>query len=220
MVKKGQLLFKGDKRPKKKSRKKRKDLGDETVLEVDDGERIKNKNLAHDFVDSKSPRKAAVGPTLKDGSGRITTSGTVVTGHNTKFEKEISIGDAVLINLNLPDNKQMEELRVVTMRLSDGSLNLSSAFSQNIKKPQIFRYVSKPRNIEQEERKEEQKKKELEKQKNVHSFDIYGKNLVYREKTETGSYRLKQQQHTTTSSDKTRGDLLDFRSKRSSDKYC
>jgi len=219
MVKKGQLLFKGDKRPKKKNRKKRKGLGDETVVEVDEdeGKRIKNKNLAHDLVGLKAPG-IAVGPTIKDGSGRITTSGTVVTGLNTKFEKEISIGDAVLVIINLPDNEQMEELRVVTMRLSDCSLNLSSAFSQNIKKPQIFRYVSKPRNIEQEQRKEEQKRIEQAAETEKCAFDIYGKNLVYREKTETGSYRLKQQ-HTTTSRS-TRGDLLDFRSRKTSDKYC
>jgi G3E family GTPase len=233
MGKKGQLIFKGDKRPKKKDRirKKRKYLEGETVVtDVDpkihesslpssSSERIQN----NDSVSSETRKAAAVvvGPTIKDGTGKITTSGTVVSGQNTKFEKEISIGDAIIITFTDNNNQKKEEMRVVTMRLSNISLNLSSAFSQNVSLPLNFRYVRKPRNVEQEQRKERQKQNEEAKEKEKSAYDIYGdgNTLVYREKTETGSYRLKQQ-HISSTSQSTRGDLLHLREKKTSDKYC
>lgn len=234
MGKKGQLLFKGDKRPKKKtSRKKRKNLEGETVTDVDpqihesslplpsssSSGRIKNNDIAES--ETKKAAAVVVGPTIKDGTGKITTSGTVVSGQNTRFEKEISIGDAIIITFTDNDNQKKEEMRVVTMRLSNISLNLSSAFSQNVSLPLNFRYVRKPRNVEQEQRKERQKQNEELKEKEKSAYDIYGdgNTLVYREKTETGSYRLKQQ-HISSTSQSTRGDLLHLREKKTSDKYC
>eukprot|EP00536_Pseudo-nitzschia_multiseries_P004079 jgi/Psemu1/9223/gm1.9223_g len=173
---------------------------------------------ASDATGRKFPSTPAA-PTIQNGTGRITSSGTVVSGHGTIFEKEISVGDAILVCL--PDNA--EEMRVVTMRLSNVSLNLSSAFSQNLSEPQKFRFVRKPRNTEQERRTERQKQLEETNETEKSAFDIYGTAeggnvFTYREKTETGSYRVKKQQ--TSSSQSTRGDLLVMRSKKTSDKYC
>mmetsp|Transcript_2846 Transcript_2846/g.6162 ORF Transcript_2846/g.6162 Transcript_2846/m.6162 type:complete len:249 (+) Transcript_2846:784-1530(+) len=167
---------------------------------------------------------SSLAPTIQKGTGRITTSGTVVSGHDTKFEKEISVGDAILVTL--PGN-DAEEMRVVTMRLSNASLNLSSAFSRNLVEPHGFRYVRKPRNPDQERREERQKQLEEAEEVERRAFDIYGKGdgsngrqniFTYREKTETGSYRVKQQ--TASQSETTRGRLLALRSKKTSDKYC
>jgi hypothetical protein len=62
----------------------------------------------------------------KKGAGTIMASETVVTDHDTRFEKEVAAGDAIQCN---------DELRVITMRLSNGSLNLSSTFSKSLKTP-------------------------------------------------------------------------------------
>jgi hypothetical protein len=52
----------------------------------------------------------------------------------------------------------------------------------------------------------------------THAFDLYGNaaSLVYREKTELGSYRIKREQIDRASHE----DLLYMMSKKTSDKYC
>lgn len=151
---------------------------------------------------------------MKQGTGTITTSGTVVYGDSTKFEKEISIGDAILCSVNGQD-----ELRVVTMRISNQSLNLSTPFSTNLKTPTEFHYIRKPRDAQQEKRDSQKKLETTQKEQQTHAFDLYGsETLVYRERTENGSYRIKHE--SIDSRDQTRGDLLIKRSKKTSDKYC
>ena len=105
------------------------------------------------------------------------------------------------------------------MRLSDQSLNLSSAFSQSLKEPTDFSFIRKPRNLAQERRLAAKKQHELESERQTHAFDVYGDaaTLVYREKTETGSYRIKKESIGQASS---RGSLLEMRAKKTSDKYC
>jgi len=146
MGKKGQLLFKGDKRPKKKSKKSKTDnkkerSSPETLLQ-DAAPTLQTATIKRK-VANDTPRM----PSIQTGTGKITTSGTVVTGHDTLFVKELGVGDALLVG---------DEMRVVTMRLSDTSVNLSSAFSQNLKEPTKFKYVPKPKNPNHEL---EQKKK-------------------------------------------------------------
>ena len=244
MGKKGKLLFKGDnKRPKKKSKKSKTDREDSTG---------KDSGSTQDVVASAPTTTThrtmaaatAATPTIQTGTGTITTSGTVVTGHDTKFEKEISIGDAILVTIHGNNNHASsspptEEMRVVTMRLSNASLNLSSAFSENLRDPQSFRYVRKPRNVAQERKKERQAQLEEAGAVERNAFDIYGSAsasgggdnnnnnittevFTYREKTETGSYRVKQQHVSSSSSSQlaTRGGMLNLRSKKTSDKYC
>ena len=227
MGKKGMLMFKGDK-PKKKSKKSKLAKGgrDETTTTTTDSEGKDSRQHTTTTVPSTSvaanrrvaAAPGAATPTIENGTGRITTSGTVVSGHDTLFEKEISVGDAMLVTLN----NSTEEMRIVTMRLSNVSLNLSSAFSQNIREAQNFRFVRKPRNLEQERKKERQTQLEEANETERSAFDIYdGKannTFTYREKTETGSYRVKHQQSSLSKS--TRGDLLTLRSKKTSDKYC
>jgi hypothetical protein len=149
---------------------------------------------------------------VRNGAGRITTSGTVVTGFDTKFEKELDVGDAILCQ---------EELRIVTMRLSNISLNLSSPFSIDVKIPTTFQYVRKPCDSALERKLALQKSSEQKRAMEKNVFDLYNdQSVVYREKTETGSYRIKRE--TIGGGDKqvTRGDLLQLRSTRTSDKYC
>ena len=78
-------------------------------------------------------------PQIMVGSGKIITSGTVVTGLGTKFDRELAVGDAMIIVL---DGKQ--EMRVVKMRLSDTSCGISSAFSSSLVTPTPFQIIRKP----------------------------------------------------------------------------
>jgi hypothetical protein len=236
---KGQLLFKGEKKLKKS--KKHKITDDETAIQI--GTKDETTSVAavqpkggdgdETFVQPLETSLSAGGsgatesssssstPSIRKGTGRITTSGTVVTGLDTQFDKELSVGDAILAIIH-----GTEELRVVTMRLSNTSLNLSSAFSDSIKQPQSFQYIRKPRHAEKERKHAQHKQLEQARETERSAFDLYNSKstLVYREKTETGSYRIKRQdlkrKRDTKSGDISRGDLLDLRSKKTSDKYC
>lgn len=247
---KGQLLFKGEKAKKGKKRSKtdrhktendgstrRKtnvtddennddgedfDEGTSRVRDHESGSITENtkvpstqsKNQQQSGSSSLSSSSVSGGtptPTVRNGTGRIATSGTVVTGYDTKFDREIHVGDAILCQ---------DELRIVTMRLSNISLNLSSPFSTDVKIPTTFQYIRKPRDSAQERRLAQQKSIEQKRDTEKSVFDLYNdQSVVYREKTETGSYRIKRE---TIGGDKqvTRGDLLQLRSSRTSDKYC
>ena len=216
---KGQLLFKGDKRPKKKNKKSKAEKKSRGV--------VPDNNEEHEASTASAlPTKVTTTtvPSIQTGTGKITTSGTVVTGHSTKFQKELGVGDAVLVG---------DEMRVVTMRLSDTSVNLSSAFSKNLREPTKFRFVNKPKNQPDDQQKQQQQHKHKMEQADAlekNAFDIYGSGstssnvsvFTYREKTETGSYRVKKQavSSSSPSSSSTRTNLLALRSKKSSDKYC
>ena len=212
---KGKLLFKGDKTKKKKKKSKH----SIKEVETDHGASVAAAPMHLTVPNNKpsikksSTESSSSVPTLKKGTGQITSSGTVVTGHDTIFEKEVSAGDALMC---IVDGR--EELRVITMRLSNQSLNLSSAFSESIKIPQSFQYIRKPRDIAKEQRDALKKQRETKQNLQQHAFDLYSAgSLVYREKTETGSYRIKREQADGVSS---RGDLLHMRAKKTSDKYC
>lgn len=222
---KGQLLFKGDKVRKKKKNSKH------SVGNNNDGAAVEDaavpENLSNSQVEisqtptaalasASAPTPTPTPPSMKTGTGTITTSGTVVTGHETRFEKELSAGDAIMCVLG---NGQ-EELRVITMRLSNASLNLSSAFSSDLKNPTSFQYIRKPRDVQKERAEANKRHAETLQEQKTHAFDLYGnESLVYREKTETGSYRIKREQLNRGGS-RSRGDLLEMRAKKTSDKYC
>jgi hypothetical protein len=216
---KGQLLFKGEK-PKKKKRKSKHASSSTTTQDVESSASppaapAGATTMAQSVAVATTP--AVASPAMKKATGKITTSGTVVTGYDTKFEKELNAGDAILCTLE----NGKEELRVITMRLSNCSLNLSSEFSTNVRVPTSFQYIRKPRDIHKERTEAQKLKAETLHEQKTHAFDLYGNEaLVYREKTETGSYRIKHENLDTDKGSKTRGDLLHLRAKKTSDKYC
>eukprot|EP00934_Nitzschia_sp_Nitz4_P001487 Nitzschia sp. Nitz4//scaffold81_size91200//71451//72119//NITZ4_004997-RA/size91200-processed-gene-0.132-mRNA-1//-1//CDS//3329558743//1487//frame0 len=220
---KGKLVFKGDNPKKKKKKCKHSHEESATVVVPALGQTsATNPDLPPSAVAASSTTNATATaapqqppPSAKQGTGLITTSGTVVTGHDTRFEKEIHPGDSIVVIG--PDGQS--EPRVVTMRLSNVSLNLSSAFTSNIKTPTDFQYVRKPRDIAKERRDASQRASQESTERQKNAYDLYGNDsLVYREKTETGSYRIKRE--AIDKSAQSRGDLLELRAKKTSDKYC
>ena len=214
---KGQLQFKGDKPKKKKKKSKHCKTEGEPSMSAheESSSTIPSPPTAVEATSRHAKVSASPeAPTIRKGTGQITTSGTVVTGYDTRFEKELAAGDALMCVVN-----GQEELRVITMRLSNQSLNLSSAFSDSIKTPTKFQYIRKPRDLAKERREAQQLQNRTAREQKQHAFDLYSstEKLIYREKTETGSYRIKQQQ---VQGGTSRGDLLEMRAKKSSDKYC
>jgi len=219
----GKLVFKGDepKKKKKKSKHDKKRTGTATS-EVEHDEARASSSAAGAASSSKSPdatssaavRQAQV-PTVRKGTGLVTVSGTVVTGHQTRFTKEVSAGDALIVG---------DEMRVVTIRLSDTSLNLSSGFAASISTPTPFSYIPKPKteqSLKAEATRRAMTEAERQKEEKEHAFGTYGssRELVYREKTEQNSYRIRRIK-VGLGEDLTRTDLLEMRAKKKSDKYC
>ena len=241
---KGALVFKGDKpksKPKKskKSSKKSKHSGGSGGGDDDGHERrpVSSPSAAAaaaaqhagptsavaTYGASSSAAVAAPQPQIEEGIGRITASGTVLTGHGTQLKKQgIRAGDAILVSV---DGK--EEMRVLTMVLSEGSASLSTPFGISLKSPTEFQYIQKPRDVDKE-RADKARKIRMTKEEEARSaFGTYGSGadsgsgaateFVYREVTEHGSYRIKKEK---VDGDVSRGDLLTMRTKKKSDKYC
>mmetsp|Transcript_34675 Transcript_34675/g.75891 ORF Transcript_34675/g.75891 Transcript_34675/m.75891 type:complete len:231 (-) Transcript_34675:300-992(-) len=228
---KGALVFKGDK-PKSKKKKKRSKHGDTSSSGAPSDERHVGSPsasaaavLGPSYASSTSaatPRTAAATaatattaqPQIEDGIGRISTSGTVVNGQGTRLLKSLRAGDAILVNIG-----GKEEMRVLTMVLSDVSAALSTPFSCDVKIPVEFRYIQKPRNVVKERADAAKKVKVTKEEEERSAFGLYGTGteFVYRETTEHGSYRIKREK---VDGNVTRGDLLERRTKKKSDKYC
>lgn len=156
----------------------------------------------------------SLSPQICHGQGLITTSSTVVTGHNTSFKTQLHVGDAILAHTT-----KGEEMRVVKMVLSQVSISISSAFSSDLKTPTQFKYINKPRDVAREKAFEAAKARLEQEEVEQRAMGTYGKKgeIVYRERTEHGSYRIKREQATT---DMSRSDLLAVRAKKKSDRYC
>mmetsp|Transcript_35262 Transcript_35262/g.94413 ORF Transcript_35262/g.94413 Transcript_35262/m.94413 type:complete len:203 (-) Transcript_35262:324-932(-) len=153
------------------------------------------------------------------GSGRISTSGTAVQGHDsTKFMDELHHGDAIIIT---HPTTLMDETRIVTMVLSNVSISISSPFSSDLISTLAFRYVKAPkekREVVVDEHAKRQKKARDEDA----AFGTYGGELgtkfVYRERKRQGTgYLIKTEAMTT---QRSRGELLDMRAGKKADRMC
>jgi hypothetical protein len=218
----GQLVFKGEEKSKKKKSKTKHSKKDPPEQEVavataEGNSRLPQDHLAaHAGSTSEAASQPETTPQILTPPGEITTSGTVVTGYDTRFTRDLSVGDALIVTI-----AGKQEMRVVTMRLSDISLNLSSAFSENVAVPTNFQLIRKPRNVVQDARNEQLDLQTARNDEVQLAFGTYGttEELVYREKTEHGSYRIKRVK-VQDGKGLTRGDLLSMREKKKSDKYC
>ena len=226
---KGKLKFKGDdkKAKKKKSSSKKKSSGSgggieghASLVNNDMSTQHQADATTNTSLDSK-PAAAAVaqqqneGPKISTGQGLITTSSTVVSGHGTSFKTELRVGDAIIVQ----NDKGIEEMRVITMVLSSVSISLSSSFSTNVKIPSSYKYISKPRNDKRDKARKIALAKAEKEEIETRAQGTYGgeKEIVYREKTAHGGYRIRKEQ---ASGDMGRSDLLAYRSKKKSDRYC
>jgi hypothetical protein len=214
----GALVFKGDSPKKKSKKKKHSSKRKEPTVAVVQQQSAAAAVLPPVVRPQKVPqeqRQQHQIPTMKQATGKITTSGTVVTGHGTSFDKEINQGDALIIIRG-----EEQEMRIVTMRLSNHSCAISSSFSENAKLPTSFFIIEKPRNRELERLQKQQEALQEQHETERVAFGTYANNdeLVYREKTEHGNYRI--QRVKVDSSKTTRGDLLEMRTKKKADKYC
>ena len=157
------------------------------------------------------------------GSGRISSSGTAVRGHDgTRFMAELRAGDAVVIT---HPTTLTEETRIVKMVLSDVSIAISSGFSSDLVSTTAFRYVAAPR-VEQSEADKERdaaKRRVLREDGAVGDYaGGGGTTLVYRTRKKgavggSNGWKIVTEK---LAEPKTRTELLEMRSKYKSDRHC
>jgi len=217
---KGKLKFKGDKDAKKKKKK----IKHEKQSAVKEPSTISTAEdsapASHHHIRVAPKPVIQQTPNVSKGIGYISSSGTVIYGHETKFNSTLNAGDAILVEVTMENGSAQEEMRILTMRLSDTSASLSSAFSHDVKNPTEFKYITKPRNQRKERTDKEKNEKMTQEEIERTAFGTYGgggKDFVYRERTEHGSYRIKK---TKIEGDADRSDLLHMRAQKKSDKYC
>lgn len=232
----GKLKFKGEEKAKKKKSSSKQKLGGVVVCGDDAINNIAaapsagttesttqqqsvaaavaagSTNNSNESAVASSQQKS---PQISQGQGTITTSSTVVSGHGTSFKTQLHVGDALLAQTS---NGQ-EEMRVIKMVLSPISISISSAFSSDLKTPTQFKFINKPRDVNREKANKVAKARMEQEEVEQRAMGTYGNKgeIIYRERTEHGSYRIKREQATT---DMTRSDLLSVRAKKKSDRYC
>ena len=146
VLKHGISLNVGEKKKKKKKKKKRK------------------RKLSNEDVETEK-KKGEETVELKKitGSGTIIVSGTTVTGTDTKFKKEIRVGDIFGI-VNPVSTK--EEVKIVRFILSDTHLSISSVFSNDIFENVPYFYISQRKTKSEDE---EAKDRDLKRMKSIES---------------------------------------------------
>ena len=223
---KGKLVFKGEKDAKKKKKKVKhsSNVVEAQPIEMPPSYSTTMNASQNDIQPLNEVReKNHELPKTQKGDGLITSSSTVITGYETNFLKTLNVGDAILVSIQLKDRTMREEMRVITILLSDTSANISSAFTEDVSRPTSYRFITKPKNTKREKLEQMKKDAYSKEELNRNAFGTYssegnsGNQFVYRERTEHGSYRIKRE---AISEDVSRTQLLEMRTQKKSDKYC
>lgn len=124
----GRLKLKGDDdERKKKKKKKRKHQSDADDQPID----------APIPAPSEGPEASALTPV--PGTGTVQTSGTIVMGADTRFSRELTVGDSLCVTIiDRFRNTTADEAREVTMVIGDSSANLAAPFSCDVTSPSAF----------------------------------------------------------------------------------
>jgi len=159
----------------------------------------------------------------KQGTGRITSSGQIVTGYETEFLRELRVNDALIIT---HPSTLIEETRIIKMIVSNGGMSISSGFSTDLISTTKFRYLHPPVTEEgeggREAREEEGRKREKAGEEDK-AFGTYGggggTKLVYRVKKggTYGGYKIVTED---TGAALSRTELLERRLQHKSDRHA
>ena len=207
------LVFKGDKDKKKKKREREERDNDNNGNNDEEGEGKQRKITEREGEDEVVE--------IKNGTGRITSSSTTITGHYTKFMDELGINDAILVTNPIT---LQQETKIVRMILSNTSIGISSAFSSDLISTTSFRYIKAPKEFREIEQEKALNNPKGEKRKDDEAlaYGTYGskggQELVYRVKKDGafGGYKIVKENTDNAS----REHLLEQRSKKKSDRFC
>mmetsp|Transcript_18224 Transcript_18224/g.30563 ORF Transcript_18224/g.30563 Transcript_18224/m.30563 type:complete len:219 (-) Transcript_18224:2369-3025(-) len=205
----GKLSFKGDSSKKIKAPKRKREGVSGNVIDA------RNEDTTKVEHPSQLP-----GLQEHTGTGRITSSGVTIHGHDTDFMSQLTPGDAIII---IHPSSLQEETKIVRMVLSNVSIGISSPFSSDLISTCSFRYLKAPKDTQREV---DQAKQEVSKRHRTEeeAFGTYasqgGQQIVYREKKKGGAYGGYKIVTQKSGKQLSREDLLQLRSKKKSDRHC
>eukprot|EP00518_Triparma_eleuthera_P003071 CAMPEP_0182457104 /NCGR_PEP_ID=MMETSP1319-20130603/2767_1 /TAXON_ID=172717 /ORGANISM="Bolidomonas pacifica, Strain RCC208" /LENGTH=197 /DNA_ID=CAMNT_0024655503 /DNA_START=212 /DNA_END=801 /DNA_ORIENTATION=- len=140
---------------------------------------------------SSTSSAAAAGMKKRQGSGHLIHSGTVVTGQGTLFTRELSVGDALIVQ-NPSSGK--EEMRVVRMIVGDLNLTISSGFTfSGGGGTQKFWYISAPKETKTEDEVRAEKEAAFRDGVDKASGSSQGGTVEIRTKNGSGGYNISRQ---------------------------
>uniref|UniRef100_A0A7S2D1H5 Uncharacterized protein n=2 Tax=Octactis speculum TaxID=3111310 RepID=A0A7S2D1H5_9STRA len=133
---------------------------------------------------------------------------------------ELHNGDAIIVT---HPASLIDETRIITMVLSNVSMNMSSAFSSDLISTSDFRFVNQPREeVDHTIAESRKRQKRVDGEKDA--FGTYagdlGEKFVYRERKPGvyGGYYICSEDNG--EAPKSRGELLNMRSKKKADRMC
>ena len=132
MQKVSKLKFKGDHSQNQPKKKKMSTNDDVDVSQSSSATSSSSSN------DSKTKELIEENFEPQQGTGRITSSSTIISGHYTKFMDELKPGDAIIVT---HPTSLVEEMKVVRIVVSNSSMSISSAFSSDLISTTLFKYV-------------------------------------------------------------------------------
>ena len=135
---KGKLSFKGVKMVKKSSKRKLDDDSAEIGTHGQDGDENITEKRSTINIENASVDEIKI----VLGTGRMTSSGTTILGHNTLFMNELNHGDAIIVT---HPTTYVDETKIVRMVLSNISISVSSAFSTDLISTAPFRFIKAPK---------------------------------------------------------------------------
>lgn len=182
---------------------------------------LKKKKRKQDVAVAETVQVVEEEVEVRAGTGRVSSSGTVITGHETAFMDELRSGDALIV---AHPTTLVDETRIVTMVVSNVSISVSSAFSSDLVSTCAFRYVSAPRDYEETPEMRAIRLKNQEAAQQDAALGDYGSSnaLVYRKRKKgvvggSNGYEIIREK---LDDDKSRTELLDMRIKHKSDRHC
>ena len=203
---KSKLSFKGIKKTKKKRK-----TTEEGTSRSNDISTTEDNNQSDDIV-------------IISGSGRMTSSGNTIQGHDTKFEEELCPGDAIIV---FHPQSLRDETKIVRMVLSNLSIGISSAFSCDLVSTTPFKYIKAPKEelstaaLKEIQEKKVRKRDDMERD----AFGTYasggGEKFVYRvrNKSAYGGYKIVTE-NVKKGEEASRESFLIKRSKHKADRHC
>lgn len=214
----GRLKLKGDElQPAKKRKKKRRDA--EGPL-ASGGGGVEGDRADADpgaAADADAPAEPV------DGTGLLQTSGTIVMGRETQFTQELAVDDAlVVLVVDRFRGTSEEEARKVRMVVGDTSASLEAPFSCDVTERSAFRVLKarpRPELLAQALAVSAAERKRQRRDESRGELVTYEK-LKSSGSAAAGTWKTTVRVTERLGPGRTREDVLDFRCKQKSDKFC
>lgn len=153
-----------------KKKKKKKKVPKQRILVED----IKEETQINEYIEPEF------------GSGRLISSGTAISGiEGTKFTHELSHGDILIVN---HPNTLVDEVKTISMVISDVSLAIDTSFSSDLSTSVTFKYIKKPK-VVIDEKTLEKKRKQASLYEEKQAFGTYA--TTERNKDKIVTYRVR-----------------------------